>query len=428
MKKNFTSHSGTVRLTVMTFALLLINSFTTKIYAQISCNNEAVLFLETFGTGTTATSSPDILPSGLTYQETGSLADEGVYRIINNTQQKPEWHASEDHTAGDVDGKMMVANGQAEVYYNHRIDRAQGFGAGSVYTASLYLMNVNTLGTCGVDALLPNITFSVEYLSQANTWEPFAGSPYSASPVVQTVSPTWIFLGSSFTLPSTGSFLVTSVRIVLSDGTVGGCGNDFAMDDFKFSLCTEGGPLPVEFINVTARQKGSGVSVEWSTSQELNSKSFVIEKSADGNSNWNAIATINAAGNSSTVKTYNAYDPQPFRGSNFYRIKQVDKDGNFKYSKIVSVKLNFNKTGVSVLANPFRNSLTIDFASATDQVVSARLLDITGKQVGVEKWSIGTGNTRKDFSNVSRLHQGMYILTVSNSGGEILYNNKVIKQ
>ena len=56
---------------------------------------------------------------------------------------------------------MMVANGQAEVYYNHRVDRAQGFEAGT-YIANLYLMNVNTLGTCGVDALLPNITFRVE--------------------------------------------------------------------------------------------------------------------------------------------------------------------------------------------------------------------------------------------------------------------------
>ena len=72
-----------------------------------------------------------------------------------------------------------------------------------------------------------------------------------------------------------------------------------------------------------------------------------------------------AAGNSSTVKNYNAYDAQPVKGINFYRIKQVDKDGNFKYSKTVSLKLNFNNTGVSVLANPFHNSLTVDFSSST---------------------------------------------------------------
>jgi hypothetical protein len=229
-------------------------------------------------------------------------------------------------------------------------------------------------------------------------------------------------------LPSTGNFSVTSIRIVLTDGTVGGCGNDFAMDDLKFSLCPEGGPLPVEFLNINARQKGSGVSVIWSTSQEFNSSRFDIEKSADGNTNWSIVSSISAAGNSSTVKNYNAYDASPLNGVNFYRIKQVDKDGNFKYSKTVLVKLNLVKTGVSVLTNPFHNSLTIDFSSATEQVVSARLIDITGKQLAVEKWSITAGSTRKEFSNVGGLQQGMYILTVSNAGGEVLYNNKVIKQ
>ena len=64
--------------------------------------------------------------------------------------------------------------------------------------------------------------------------------------------------------------------------------------------------MPVEFLGITARQKGSGVSVEWSTSQEINSSQFDVEKSADGNSNWELVASINAAGNSSTVKKYNA--------------------------------------------------------------------------------------------------------------------------
>ena len=127
-------------------------------------------------------------------------------------------------------------------------------------------------------------------------------------------------------------------------------------------------------------------------------------------------------------KNYNAYDARPFNGFNFYRINQVDKDGNYMYSKTVSVNLNFSKVGVSVLANPFHKSLTVDFSSATAQSVSARLVDITGKQVAMEKWIISTGNTRQNFSNVSGLQQGMYILNVTNANGEILFNNKVIKQ
>ena len=429
MEKKCTFYAKTIALALLTVTALILNSFTAKTYAQIGCANETILWSENFGTGTTPTSWPDVVTTGLTYQATGPLQNEAVYRNINNTQQKPEWQNSEDHTPNDVNGDMLVINGQAETFFSHQIDITHGFVPGT-YTASFYIMNVDTLGVCAPNPLLPVINFRVEYLSQANTWVPLTGSPYTAAPVNQTpaVSPTWVQIGSSFTLPSTGNFLVTSIRIVLNDGTTGGCGNDFAMDDIKFSLCPEGGPLPVQFLNINARQKGSGVSIEWSTSQEINSSRFDIEKSADGNTNWNNVASINAAGNSSITKNYSAYDPQPFNGFNFYRIKQVDIDGNYKHSKTVSIKLNLDKTGVTVLANPFHNSIVVDFSSATDQAVSARLMDITGKQVAIEKWSISAGSTRKEFSNVSGLQQGMYILTVSNAGGEILYNNKLIKQ
>jgi Secretion system C-terminal sorting domain len=426
MEKKFTSYTKTIACSALTIIVLFFASVATKTYAQISCNNETVIFQEDFGTGTTPTSSPDIITTALTYQDTGVLFKEGIYRVINNTQQKGNWLASEDHTANDVDGKMLVINGQAETFYNHQIDRQQGFAPGS-YTASFYVMNIDPLGDCGINALLPNMGITVEYLSASNTWEALSGSPYMAAPVNQSATPTWVAIGSSFTLPSVGG-LVTSIRIRISDGEHGGCGNDFAMDDIKFSFCPEGGPMPVEFLGITARQKGTGVSVEWSTAQEINSSRFDIEKSADGNANWNLVASINAAGNSSTVKNYNAYDAKPLNGANFYRIKQVDKDGNFKYSKTVRVNLNLSKTGVSVLANPFYNSLTVDFSSATEQSVTARLVDITGKQVANEKWLISAGDTRQNFSNVAGLQRGMYILNIRSGNGEVLYNNKVMKQ
>lgn len=433
MEKKFTLYSRTVACTILTLTALILNSFTVKTYAQ---STDSTYFLETFGTGTIATSNPDVITSGLTYQDTGSLIGEGRYRVINNTHQKPEWQMSEDHTSNDVNGDMLVINGQDETFYGHRIDVPNGFKPGATYHVSLYLMNVDPSGLCGPTALLPKIRFDVQYLSSdGTTWVPLNGSPFTADSVVQTSpsSPTWVELGGTahgLFLPSFTSlgFTVTSIRIVLTDGTVGGCGNDFALDDLKFSWCTDCSIVPVTFLGINARQKGSGVSVEWSTAQEFNSSRFDIEKSADGNSNWSVVASVNGAGNSSNVKKYNAYDPQPFNGINFYRIKQVDIDGHYMYSNTVNLKLNFNKTGVSVLINPFHNSLTVDFSSSTNQVVSARLADITGKQVVAEKWSINTGSTRKDFSNVSGLQPGMYILTVSSSTGEILYNNKVIKQ
>lgn len=426
MEKKFTFFTRFFVFITLTLALLAANSFTSVTYAQMLCPDSVILFSEDFGTGTTPSTNPDIIPGSLSYQATGSLKAEGIYRVINNTHQKPEWHNSPDHT-GNVDGKMIVANGEAETFYQHVITSATGFRSGATFSAGLFALNVDTLHTC-ISPLFTTLTYTVEYLDASNTWQPLSGSPYIASSLPQLSVATWVAQRSLFTLPSTGAFNVTSLRLTISDGTVGGCGNDFAIDDINFSQCPAGGPAPVEFLNITARQKGSGVSVDWSTSQEFNSSYFEIEKSADGNNNWTFVGTVRGAGNSSVVRNYNAYDPRPYSGFNFYRIKQVDKDGKFKYSKTVNVKINTSKTGVSVVANPFHSALTIDFLSSKEEVVHARLVDITGKQIAVEKWSISTGNTRKDFSKVSGLQQGMYILTVSNAAGEILYNGKVIKQ
>ncbi len=426
MEKKSTFFQRMVACTVLILVALAINSFTATTYAQNNCGSTRSLFSEDFGTGVGAVSNPDVV--GLLFEPTGPLANEGTYRVINNAQQKPEWHAAEDATPNNIDGRMLVINGQAGIFYNHRVDRPVGFEPGD-YPASLFAMNLNTPGTCAPNPLLAVITISVEYLSEANTWIPLTGSPYTGPAVGQSIDPVWGGIGSTFNLPLTGNFLVKSMRVVISDASPGGCGNDFAVDVISLSQCIETGPTPVTFLNFNARQKGSGVNLDWSTSQEFNSKSFAIEKSANGNSSWNTIASVNGAGNSSVVKNYTAYDPQPYKGLNFYRIKQVDIDGKFKYSKTVSVKLNAaNNAGISVLENPFHNSLTVNFSSSTNQVVSVRLMDITGKQVALEKWTINSGNIRKGFANVSSLQNGMYLLTVSNARGEVLYNNKVIKQ
>ena len=190
MEKKFTQHFKSFVNATFILTILLFTSITVS--AQGTCNNENVLWIETFGTGTTSTTNPDVLFPALFYQGSGELASEGSYRVTNNTQQKPEWHASTDHT-GDVNGKMLVINGQAETYYQHEITKG-GFAEGS-YMASLYIMNIDPKGLCGPDALLTVTTFNVEYLSQANTWVALSGSPYTAAPLPQTDLPVWVTRG-----------------------------------------------------------------------------------------------------------------------------------------------------------------------------------------------------------------------------------------
>ena len=408
------------------FIFTMLSFIKVSTNAQNICPNETSLFVENFGTGTTPTSHPDVIPTALVYQATGPLAAEGVYRVINNTQQKPEWHASPDHT-GNTDGKMLVVNGQASTFYTHILTNASGFSLGA-YSASLHLMNLNKLPTCGVHALLPTITFTIEYQEANNSWVSLGGSPVTVASVPQTVVPTWVFLGGIFTLPATGNFVVQNIRLTLKDGIIGGCGNDYALDDIKFSSCPSGGTTPVQFLSIYARQKVNGITVSWSTASETNNKYFDVEKSIDGGLNWTLVSTTQTIGNSNVTRNYSAYDSRPFAGTNYYRIKQVDIDGRYKYSVTASVNLVIKETSASVLPNPVINEIAIDFLSKANQNVLVALFDMTGKQVAVERITIPKGSSRKPWAKTGNLQRGIYILNIKDESGELIYNGKLVKQ
>src|SRR5882757_4457695 len=242
--------------------ICLTASYNSK--AQNFCANEAAVFTENFGSGTSATSNAD-MTAGLIYQPTGDLND-GFYRIINNTQQRPEWHNAPDHT-GNTNGRMLVVNGAAETFYQKTITNSPSNFIPGSYAASLFLMNINTPGTCSPNPLLPTITFIVEYNTAATGttgWVQLQN--VTATSVPQSATPTWVQLGGVFNLPVTAA----RIRLTLSDGVMSGCGNDFAIDDIKFATCPSGSPLPVQFLNLAAARHGSGVIINWSTATETN--------------------------------------------------------------------------------------------------------------------------------------------------------------
>jgi hypothetical protein len=425
MKKNSTRKIVNFTQSIPLVIILLL--FGILANAQVACPGGRPIYSEDFGTGTTSTAHPDVISDSLFFYESGSLAIEGDYRTVSSTQQKPEWHSSSDHT-GNLNGKMLVVNPNNEMFFMHEVN-SSAFVPGT-YSLSLFLMNLDPKGLCGDLAQLPVIIFNVEYFSQAGTWVALQPSPYHSAPVAQTVNPEWVELGTGFTLPFTPGFAVTRLRITIGDEISAneGCGADFAMDDIMLALCPEGGITPVTFLGLNAHQQGNGIAIDWKTSQELNSDYFEVQRSADGNHAWSPIAKIPAAGNSQVVKEYSSFDVSPFSGANYYRLKQFDKDGKFEYSKIVSVRIDAGKIAASVLGNPFQNRLSVNFISPIEQVVTARLIDITGKQVGLQKWTIANGSSSKEFDNVAALQKGIYIISVTNALGERILNSKVIKQ
>ena len=111
------------------------------------------------------------------------------------------------------------------------------------------------------------------------------------------------------------------------------------------------GILPVTWLSFTASLADNEVLLQWQTAFEQNSKDFTLQYSPDGSS-WTSFATLPAAGNSSTSRTYNYVRKDPPAGDNYYRILQVDLDGNEHYSHVDLVKVQGRQDEFKLLQNP----------------------------------------------------------------------------
>ena len=121
--------------------------------------------------------------------------------------------------------------------------------------------------------------------------------------------------------------------------------------------------LPVTLIDFTGIVEKNNVLLQWQTATETNNKRFETERSADGIV-FSKIGSVAGHGNSSVIKYYSFADTNPLNGTNYYRLKQIDNDGAYAYSKIVSVSFESNDSLISVYPNPAKDYINIKIANA----------------------------------------------------------------
>ncbi|MCF8266792.1 MAG: T9SS type A sorting domain-containing protein [Ignavibacteriales bacterium] len=148
-----------------------------------------------------------------------------------------------------------------------------------------------------------------------------------------------------------------------------------------------GTPLPVELKSFTAKAVNSKVILKWSTATEVNNYGFEIERSKDKKlQSWETIGFVNGHGNSNSPKEYIFSDNYPLSGNTFYRLKQIDIDGAFKYSDIISVESGKTPSDFSLhqnYPNPFNPATKISFNLPQASDVSLKVYDILGNQAAV---------------------------------------------
>jgi hypothetical protein len=112
--------------------------------------------------------------------------------------------------------------------------------------------------------------------------------------------------------------------------------------------------LPVVFNGFNIQKVGKTSLIKWNTSQEQNSKDFVIQHSLNGN-DWTNIATLPAAGFSTSTRSYNYVHSTPAPGKNLYRIMQRDLDGKLTYTTILTISFGQEGNLFTVLSNPVQH-------------------------------------------------------------------------
>lgn len=174
----------------------------------------------------------------------------------------------------------------------------------------------------------------------------------------------------------------------------------------EYILGSSGFSLPVTLLSFEAKKiNATTAQLNWKTAQELNNKGFELQRSFDGSIFIN-IAFIAGAGNTDVVKEYCTTDMPGRTGRVYYRLKQIDVDGNDKFSLIAS--LLFDTRGlIKVYPNPAQHQVIIE---GVDNYNRIQLFDVTGKMV---KEQLNHGQYLLTM-NLVGLKSGMYLLRLIN--------------
>jgi len=175
--------------------------------------------------------------------------------------------------------------------------------------------------------------------------------------------------------------------------------------------------IPVELISFSAQRTDAGIELNWKTATETNNSGFSIERSRDEN-NFMQIGFVSGKGTTTEITSYNYLDTEIETGKYYYRLKQIDFDGTFKYLNVVLVDVGLPKQFQLSQnhPNPFNPSTTIKFQLPVDANVRIELFNSIGQKVSELLNSDLSGGVHEVTFEGSNLSSGIYYYTMSAIG------------
>lgn len=188
-------------------------------------------------------------------------------------------------------------------------------------------------------------------------------------------------------------------------------------DNMRFTLSTldkDQTPLPVDLIAFSGRVTAEDqVQLNWSTASEAGNSHFDVERSSDGRI-FESLGTVGGNGNSETILDYTFYDPNPLHGRSFYRLKQIDFNGEYEYSEIISVLVANKREGYfSLYPNPVirGHELKVSYDLSQAQTVYISVIGPDGDRKYQQE--IKTNGTRGTISlRTDRMVKGVNLIQI----------------
>lgn len=167
---------------------------------------------------------------------------------------------------------------------------------------------------------------------------------------------------------------------------------------------------PVDDIKISIKNENNHIVIDWNVTNEINVQHYIVEK-FDGRK-WFTIQQVDVDDRNKPLKSYRSIDDRPIHGSNTYRIRIVDFDGQYSYSPLFSIKTEL--TELLLYPNPAHNELYINI----EDVAFVELYDVNHK-----KTKIKTSTGKMD---VSGINPGVYICQVITKSGMIIKEKLII--
>jgi len=177
---------------------------------------------------------------------------------------------------------------------------------------------------------------------------------------------------------------------------------------------TVAGVLPVELTSFNVEKLKESVKLSWSTATETNNDRFEIEHYFN-EKGFEKIGEIGGNGTTLSPSHYSFLHDQSTVGQHYYRLKQIDFDGRFEYSNIMSVNFQPGELNISEFyPNPSKNGLVnLDFFASDDSSVEVVVYDLSGQQVFQQKYSVVEGQNQLSF-NFATVKNGLYWVKIGN--------------